>query len=105
MKKHDWHPHRDSTLTFCFDCGIIYTKSNYEASCPPWVPTDEGDTNTKRVHEAGELKSLFRLITYHLSEASRILLRAGYPETANTLETDIDRLDNIIQKHEGLNKS
>lgn len=67
--------------------------------------TDEGDTNTNRAYEAGELENTLKLVCHDLLCASQILLNAGYPQIAKNFESDIDRLQRLIQKHEGLNRS
>lgn len=100
--EHDWKP--NNKLFICKECGIVGTVKNRRESCPPWSSTDEGDTNTKRVHEAGEVESLKIILNQVVFLKEAII--GNVPRLRKAAITTIENnLKTLIQKHEGLNKS
>lgn len=133
MEAHDWlecPTTRPCIITICRGCGIVRTVKNSKLNCPPWSSTDEGVTNTKRVLEAGELKQL-DYISSELDEVwdclytasrncnedgiefndsslggkERSMMQEDLLRAINISSVCQERILNIIQKYEGLNKS
>lgn len=103
LDKHIWREALNSEVKVCARCGIAILEVFGDCPimydpCPPWAPTGEGNTETKRAFEAGEvedLKMIQRMIA-DFQDISRV--------KNDLLDLAKIRLGMVIQKRDGLEK-
>lgn len=102
------HKWTEKKIVYCCNRRITQTDFIKESICLPLEPTDSGDTKTKLVLEAGEVKELkliSKLLMYFADTSGMFKdiseIRKKYREYVSSSNW----LNEFIQKHEGRDKS
>src|ERR1700743_2098705 len=103
MGKHNWswlhHNKPGIDRRFCTLFGIIEVQA--DVLCPPWSSIGEGESKTNRAYEAGELKEI-KSILDSLNAAIWVRKEKIGPGDLINIR---DRIEKLIQKHEGHEQS